>query len=130
MSEDIFFQPNQFTPEDAEIKILDLNAELYPDHRRLDVKFRLSGFRKSMGTSITLIDQTGEEIASANIVNIFIPHNEITLHIPGSRAKPGVYTLVLSLFTLQEIESEQEPGKVGDIRTDPLDRKSISITLL
>jgi len=129
MSEDIFFQPNQFTPEDAEIEILDLRAELYPDRRRLNVKFRLSGFRKSMGTSITLNDQAGEEIASANIVNIFIPQNEITLHIPESRAKPGKYTLVLSLFTLQEIESEQEPGKVGDIRTDPLNQKSITITL-
>lgn len=128
MDEDIFFQLNQITPEDTEIKILDLSAELYPDHRRLNVKFRLSGFRKSMGTSITLIDQTGEEIASANIVNIFIPHNEITLHIPGSQEKPGEYTLVLSLFTLQEIESEQEPGRVGDIRTDPLDQKSISLS--
>ncbi|MEJ2413075.1 MAG: hypothetical protein P8Y34_08805 [Anaerolineales bacterium] len=129
MSEDIFFQPNQFTPEDAEIEILDLSVELFPDRRRLNVKFRLSGFRKSMGPSITLIDQAGEEIASANIVNIFIPQNEITLHIPGSHAKPGKYTLVLSLFTLQEIESELEPGKVGDIRTDPLDQKSIPITL-
>jgi hypothetical protein len=129
MDDDLFFQPDQITPEDAQITILELSAELYPDQRRVKVAFRLSGYRKSLGAAIILTDPTQEEIASANIVNIFIPQNEITLHIPNSRVKPGDYSLTLSLFTLQEVESEREPGKVADLRSVSLDRKSISFTL-
>lgn len=129
MSEDLFFQPDQITPDEADIKILDLSAEPYPDQRRVKVEFRISGYRKSLGSTISVIDPEGEEVASANIVNIFIPHHEITLHLPGSRAKPGTFELVVTLFSLQEVESELEPGKVGDIRSDHLDRKSVSFSI-
>ena len=129
MSEDLFFQPDQITPDDADIKILELSAEPYPDQRRVKVEFRISGYRKSLASTISLIDPEGKEITSANIVNIFIPHHEITLHIPASRAKPGTFKLFITLFSLQEVESELEPGKVGEIRSDHLDRKSISFSL-
>ena len=129
MNEDFFFQSDQIAPDDIDIKILDLRAEPYPDQRRVKVEFRLSGHQKSLGTKIMLTDQDKEEVASANIVNVFIPHQEITLHIPGPRAKPGIYELIVSLYSLQEVESEAEPGKVGEIRTNHLDRKSISLTI-
>lgn len=129
MNEDFFFQPDQIIPDDAEIKILELTAEPYPDQLRVNVTFRLSGYRKSLGTTIALTDPDGEEVATANVVNIFIPHQEITLHIPGPRAKPGIFTVTTSLYSLLEVESELEPGKVGDIQTDQLDKKSTSFAL-
>ncbi len=101
MNEDFFFQSDQIAPDDVEIKILDVKAELYPDQRRVKVEFQLSGYQKSLGTTIVLTNQEGEELATANIVNVFTPHQEITLHIPGSRAKPGTFELIVSLYRLQ-----------------------------
>ncbi len=129
MNEDLFFQLDELSPEDSQAKIVELIAEPYPDMRRVRVAFRLSTSRKSLGSAITLNNQTGEVLASANIVNMYISQNEITLHIPAPLSKAGKYNLTLSLFTLQEVESELEPGKVGAILSNPLDSKTISFTL-
>lgn len=129
MSEDLFFQPDQITPEDHDLKVLEFGAEAYPDRRRIKVTFRLSGYRKSLGCTISLADQGGEELASANIVNIFLPDHEVTLHLPQGLADPGTCSLTLSLFTLEEVESTLEPGKVGAIQSHPVASETISLSL-
>jgi hypothetical protein len=129
MNEGPFFQPDEISSDNSDIKIVDLTAEPYPDLQRVRVRFRISGFQKSLGAEVTLHDNTGDKLTSANIVNLFIPHSEVTLHIPQGKGKNDQYQLSLSLFRLQEVESEQEPGKVGAIETQALDLKTLSFTL-
>lgn len=129
MNQEPFFQPDQLLPESSAVKIVHLEAAPYPDNRRVQVIFRLSAGAESLGAAVVLTNQDGEQLASATIVNLLIPRSEVTLHIPKAAAQAGDYQLDLTLFSLQEVESELEPGKVGAIASNPLDSRTISVKL-
>ena len=92
---------NQNDQELDTIGILEFSSELYPDLRRVKVNFLLSSFLENPNASLTLFNQDKEELVSVNIVNIFNQANEITLHIPANRTKPGEYFIspIIYLFT-------------------------------
>lgn len=129
MNENAIFQADQVTPASGEVEIVDLTAEPYEDQRRLKVNFRLSFFQEPPNASIALIGVKGEEIASVDLVNIFHPDNEVTLHIPKSSAKKGEYQVKLTLFKLGERKARaDEDGEVRLI-TQNTSTKTITFTL-
>jgi len=91
-----------------EIKILTFTAEPYPDARRVLVKLLLSSFLEGPNAIISLSNEENQELASINIVNIFIPENEFTLHIPGNKNLPGNYLVDVEVFYIEEEETEQD----------------------
>ena len=82
MFENQFIQPDQILPDNQDINILEISAEPYPDKRRIKVLFRLSSFKKLPNISVTLSNEDGDTVASAKMVDIIYPENEITLHLP------------------------------------------------
>jgi len=108
MFENQSIQPDQILPEGQEIDILEIAAEPYPDKRRIKVLFRLSSFSSAPNASISLTNEDNQLLASTNMVSIFNPENEITLHLPENRNLPGEYTVTLELFSLAEEETGTE----------------------
>ncbi|HEX2992406.1 MAG TPA: hypothetical protein VHO49_17090 [Anaerolineales bacterium] len=82
------------TPE--ETRILDLNAEPYPDGYRLRVNIEITPYQKRPHIEVLLSDADGEEIASTSIVEPMSWKLEFTMHIRGELNNP--YTLEAKLF--------------------------------
>jgi predicted SnoaL-like aldol condensation-catalyzing enzyme len=106
-------QQNRFKPE--LIDIHDFSCEIYPDLRRVKVMFFLSAFQDHPHATLKIINQDDEVLTSVNIVNIFNQANEITLHLPANKNKPGPYKVHMDLFYLQEekkMENDLEKVKI------------------
>jgi hypothetical protein len=108
MTDDHFFQPDQVSPADSEIKIIDLLVEPYQDLQRVKVNFRLPYFQEPLNASITLNKMDGKELASVDVVNLIQPENEVTLHIPKPHVQDGEYQVELVLF---RVDNREDLGK-------------------
>ena len=116
-------------PEMDDIKILDFSTELYSDRRRVKVNFHLSPFMVNPNTTITLINEQGDTLTSVNIVNIFSTDNEITLHIPANQNDPGIYTVNMELFYVQEEDDPDPQEDTVELKTIPLGSSSSTFTI-
>ena len=123
-------QPDQILPENQEANILDITAEPYPDKRRIKVIFRLSSLSSTPNGAITLANKENEVLVTANMVNIFNPENEITLHLPSKKNQPGEYTVTLVLFSLTEEETDDEDDPKVALKQTDIKSRSCSFTLL
>ena len=112
---------------DHGIEILSLEANPYPDKRRVKVIFKLSPFTQGPNALISLVDNVGKLIASVNIVNIFVPENEITLHVAEKDTLTGVYEVKLDLFHIIEEEIEGEDQHVR-IQQSPITSAAVSFS--
>ena len=108
MDHENLINPTLTPPPQDEIKILSFDAEPYPDGRRVRVKLVLSPFLQGPNGEISLTNQDDELLTTINIVNIFIPENEFTLHIPEIKSLPGSYTVNVEVFYIEEEEIEQD----------------------
>ena len=112
---------------DQGVEIISLEAFPYPDGRRIKVQFQLSPFTQGPSALVSLAAEDGKIIASVNIVNIFTPENEITLHVANEDALSGSYEVKLNLFHIIEEEIEDEEQYVR-IRQSPLTSAVVSFS--
>jgi len=122
-------QPDQILPENQDTDILEITTEPYPDKRRIKILFRLSSFASAPNVSIKLTNEDNEILVTANMVNIFNPENEITLHLPANKNQPGKYTVTLELFSLTEEETDAEDGPKVKLKQTNLKTRSCSFSL-
>ena len=97
MTMDFFFPEDNLArnvPE--ETRITALNAETYPDGRRLRVNIEITPFQKRPTIEVTLHNSSGDEIASTSIVEPLTWKLEFTLHLRGEIDNP--YTLNARLY--------------------------------
>lgn len=125
---DNFIQPDQILPENKEIDILDLTAEPYADNRRIKVNFRLSSFYTPPHASLKICNEKQEELVIVNIVNIFNPENEITLHLPAHQNQPGKYTISMDIFFI--LEDEPDTGDNNPISLKQSKPKTFSTSFI
>lgn len=116
-------------PAQDDIKILSFDAESYPDDRRVKVKLLLSSFLEGPNALITLSNEENQELTSVNIVNIFSPENEFTLHIPGNKNLPGTYIVNVEVFYVEEDEIEQEGEQRLSFKQSLVDSASTSFSI-
>ncbi len=129
MFENQSIQPDQILPENQEADILEITTEPYPDKRRIKVLFRLSSFSSAPNVSINLTNEDNEILVTANMVNIFNPENEITLHLPANKNQPGEYTVTLELFSLKEEETGAEDEPKVTLKQTNIKTRSCSFSL-
>jgi hypothetical protein len=129
MDNDRFSSSSKTPPSQDDIKILSFAAEPYPDGRRVLVRLLLSSFLKGPNAVITLSNEENQELAAVNIVNIFSPENEITLHIPGNKKLPGNYLVNVEVFYAEEEEIEQDGEQRLSFKQSLVDRASISFSI-
>lgn len=84
-----------FFPEDglqrlapAETHITSLRAEAYPDAERVRVDLEITPFQTRPHIEVTLSDASGEEVASASIVEPMAWKLEFTMHLRGASKGP------------------------------------------
>jgi len=82
------------TPE--ETRITSLSAEPYPDGYRLHVNIEMTPFQQRPHLDITLNNGSGNEVATASVVEPMTWKIEFTMHIRGELSNP--YTLEAKLF--------------------------------
>ena len=98
-----------------EVKILDFQAEPYPDGRRVKMILTFTPFQSYPSAEIVIKDPSGEPAASLHIIETIDIETEITLHLPGE-PEPGQYSAELKAFYLEEKTSEQEPDQITGLK--------------
>ena len=81
----------------AETRILDLRTEPYPDGKRVRVALDLTPFLQKPYIELTLTASTGDEAASASIVEPMAWKLELNLHIRKADPADSKYTLAARL---------------------------------
>ncbi len=85
-----FFFPEddlqRMTPE--ETHITSLTAEPYPDGERVRVNIEITPFEKRPYIEVAVTDASGEEVATASIVEPMGWKLEFTMHLRGARSSP------------------------------------------
>ena len=104
---DIFFQdPTAIPLPPDEVRIIELRADLWPDNRRVRIYLELTPFQKRPSGEITIYNPSGEEVASASIIETMTSKMELTMHLRGS-ISPGQYQVNASIF-YEEISEESD----------------------
>lgn len=80
-----------------QVRILDLQAEPYPDGQRVHVNLEITPFEKRPHLEVTLSDAQGNEVGSVSIVEPMSWRLEFTMHIRGY-PNAGLYTLLVRLY--------------------------------
>lgn len=94
---DVFFPEDHLvraTPE--ETRIASLNAEAWPDGRRVRVNLEITPFQKRPYIEVTLNNADGDEVATTSIVEPLGWKLEFTMHIRGELRNP--YTVNARLY--------------------------------
>lgn len=95
---DIFFQePDAIPLPPADVRIKRLEAEPWPDGRRVRVRLELTPFQQRPNAELTIANQDGQEAASISIIESIDRLIELTMHLRGP-APVGPYRLSAVVF--------------------------------
>jgi hypothetical protein len=95
-----FFQidPNVERMLPADIRIVNLHAEPNSEGNRLKVGMEISPFQQKPYIDLTLVDSTGQLIATTSIVEPVNSKLELNLHLRKfSPSQNGFYTLIVAI---------------------------------
>jgi hypothetical protein len=104
---DIFFQDPTVIPlPPNEVRVKELRAEIWSDNRRVRIYLELTPFQKRPNGEITIVNPSGEEVASASIIETITAKMELTMHLRGS-ISTGQYQVSASIFYEEPAEGEE-----------------------
>lgn len=86
-----FEEPGEDAAAPEEVRVEQLLLTPLEGGRLLDVKVHLTRFRFRPHVVVLVLNEAGEEVASADIIEPVFPHLDFTLHIPPPHQ--GRYTL-------------------------------------
>lgn len=119
---DIYFQdPSDIPLPPNEVRIRRLAADPYPDGRRVRVTLELTPFLRRPNGEISIINASGNEVASLSIIETIDPKMEMTVHLRGQETH-GDYRVEARIFYLEEPEGQPEEKEV-----DLQDRKQMLV---
>ncbi|UCD99924.1 MAG: hypothetical protein JSV42_04165 [Chloroflexota bacterium] len=95
---DIYFQdPADIPLPPDEVRIRELSAEPYPDHRRVRIVLKLTPFQKRPNCEIGIKNEAGDTVTSLSIIESIDPKMEFTVHLkPGE--PNGKFTLFAEIY--------------------------------
>lgn len=127
---DIFFQdPEDIPLPPDEVRIRTFTATPYPDGRRVRIFLEVAPFQKRPSSEITIADQTGRILASANIIETMTRKMELTLHLRGP-AEAGEYLATADLFyQAAPAPAEQEGAEIELPEREQVDLAQTTFTL-
>jgi hypothetical protein len=104
---DIFFQdPTAIPLPPNEVRIKSLEAEPWPDNRRVRVTLEVTPFQKRPNGEVNISNPQGDEVASVSIIESIVPRMEFTMHMRGE-IPAGEYRLSAVLFYLVNPEDQE-----------------------
>jgi len=89
-----FVEPDQIPVPPEQVRVLNARAEPYADRRRVKVSVRLTPFLERPDVELQIVDEAGETVAEASVIECVEPDFDLTLHIrqppTGDRARLAV----------------------------------------
>jgi len=123
-----FTSPDHVPLPPDEVEILDLQADPYPDGQRVKITITFTPFQSYPSAEIVVKGPSGEPAASLHIIETIDTATEITIHLPGN-PPPGVYSVELEAFYLDEKMSEQDPDQVLGLKHQRIGEKTTQFLL-
>jgi hypothetical protein len=105
--------PRRLPP--AEVRLLELRAEPWPDGRRVRAHVQITPFRERPNLDLRIENALGEEVASAALIELITTKLVITLHIRAQQIEKQ-YTLMGNLY-YPELESVDQASFPFEIPT-------------
>ncbi len=104
----------------AEVRLLDLHAEPWPDGRRVRAHAQITPFQQRPNLDLRIEDAQGEEVASATLIELITPKLVVTLHIRAAQVA-GRYTLFGRLYypDLDPVDQASHPFEIQLPPTPP-----------
>ena len=116
---DIFFSdPSDIPLPPGEVRIRRLEANLWPDGRRVTVLMYVTPFQKRPSGEIIITNALGDELANISIIETMDPKMEFTLHLRGADIV-GPCTVSAVVFYSEE---ENDPAATENIPTSKQNR--------
>jgi hypothetical protein len=122
---DIFFTDPSETPlPPGEVRIRKLQADPWPDGRRVKIYLEVDPFQRRPSADLTITDRDGREVAGASVIESMNRKMEMNLHLRD--AEPGEFTLQVVVFyaAVQEPNEAAEAG--GSIERTIVDTASVT----
>jgi hypothetical protein len=104
---DIFFRDSSEIPLPPEdVRILHLQADPWPEGRRVRVLIEITPFQKRPSGELSVIDDQGNEVANLTFIETIDPKMELTLHLRFPNPQ-GRFSVNAKLFYNQtDLEGE------------------------
>jgi len=129
---DIFFtDPDDIPLPPEEVRIREFKADPWPDGRRVKIYLEVTPFQKRPSGEVFIADQSGQPVASANIIETIDPKMEINMHLRSTETT-GVFNASVVLFYLADIEeepAESESEPIGPPERMIVDEAQISFEI-
>ncbi|NOH13845.1 MAG: hypothetical protein HND51_19560 [Chloroflexi bacterium] len=118
---EIFFSNSDEAPVPPdEVRIRSLEAEPYPDGKRVKVSFAVTPFQQRPNIEINILEAGGEPVAELSVVEALEPSMDFTMHIRQPEPS-GDYTAKMRLF-YSEIDAYEENNPGDESATEILDK--------
>jgi hypothetical protein len=117
---DIFFQdPTEIPLPPSEVRIRELRAEPKPDGQRVSIYIEVDPFQKRPCLDLRITSATGEELASASIIESMSRKMDMTLHLRGDNLHGSLTLSAILYFTSAwEANSPAPPEQLVVHRAD------------
>ena len=103
---ELFFLDSDEIPlPPEEVRIRELNAEPWPDGRRVRVTLEVDPFQKRPNIDLLITDQAGKPVSIASIIESMTKKMEVTMHLRGN-IPGGQYNVRAELYYRQNIEMD------------------------
>ena len=94
-----------------EIRIRDFMVEPYPDGKRLRLTLDLTPFQKPPSCEIFVTDLLGNQVATANIIELIDPKMQLTMHLRIQELQ-GTFTARALIFYTENLEDITEGDQI------------------
>jgi hypothetical protein len=101
-----FDDPSEMHKDPEDVRIKDVNTQLYPDMRRVLVGFDITPFRVRPSLEVTVTNAAGRVAGALNVIETLAPQFEITMHL-RDRDFEGPYELAVTAYYVKPGEERQ-----------------------
>ena len=95
----------------GEVHVRDFGVEPYPDGKRLRLTLELTPFLKPPSSEIFITDPLGNQVATANIIEIIEPKITLTMHLRAADLQ-GPFTARVLLFYTESLDDITEGDQI------------------
>ena len=93
-----FFQPPEGALPPKEVRFTGLNAEPWPDGKRILVLLTTTPFQQPPNLQAAIYDTAGNEMAKVHVIEFAEDRLAFTLHLHSTEKIDGFYTIIASLY--------------------------------
>jgi hypothetical protein len=97
-----------------EVRIRDFMVDPYPDGKRVRLTLELTPFQKPPSCEIFVADLMGNQVATANIIELIDPKMQLTMHLRIQEPQ-GTFTAIALIFYTESLEDITEGDQITGI---------------